>query len=550
MARRLALCLAVTLGLWAAQASEARADAPSQAVSWAQQYLGQDYDNGLCLQFVSAAYASAGVEIGSASTAAAYWQQNPEHYVEHPGDTSPTVGALVFWGATTTNSAGHVGIFVGSVPGVGSNEVISTSSWPEPTSDPDVHYFSLSGRNAAGYPYDGWLAPAGSGSSTRFADGSFVQVSGSNAIYEIAGGAPLYVSSWANVGGSQPYSVISQAQFNALNSVPANGTFLRYEGSGQIWEIAGGAPLYVSNCQNLNGCPGAVNADIWDIANAGNPQSHLNATPSDGTFLRDPATGNIWVVAGGAPLYVSSCQNLNGCPGEVNIDPAAVSNLDHLNPVPANGTFLRDPATGNIWVVAGGAPLYVSSCQNLNGCPGEVNIDPAAVSNLDHLNASPTNGTIVEGVPSDSYWIFQGGLRSPASAASNATQVDDFGLDGFPTPTTPTSPAGGTTTSGTPTPTSAAGGTTTSGTPSSPTAPTATTHVTGSANPAPQRCVVPRLNHLTLHAAKRRLTSHGCRLGHVHTRHTTHLGAARVLQQTTPFGRIRRAGYRVTLTLD
>jgi hypothetical protein len=495
MARRLALCLAVTLGLWAAQASEARADAPSQAVSWAQQYLGQDYDNGLCLQFVSAAYASAGVEIGSASTAAAYWQQNPEHYVEHPGDTSPTVGALVFWGATTTNSAGHVGIFVGSVPGVGSNEVISTSSWPEPTSDPDVHYFSLSGRNAAGYPYDGWLAPAGSGSSTRFADGSFVQVSGSNAIYEIAGGAPLYVSSWANVGGSQPYSVISQAQFNALNSVPANGTFLRYEGSGQIWEIAGGAPLYVSNCQNLNGCPGAVNADIWDIANAGNPQSHLNATPSDGTFL-------------------------------------------------------RDPATGNIWVVAGGAPLYVSSCQNLNGCPGEVNIDPAAVSNLDHLNASPTNGTIVEGVPSDSYWIFQGGLRSPASAASNATQVDDFGLDGFPTPTTPTSPAGGTTTSGTPTPTSAAGGTTTSGTPSSPTAPTATTHVTGSANPAPQRCVVPRLNHLTLHAAKRRLTSHGCRLGHVHTRHTTHLGAARVLQQTTPFGRIRRAGYRVTLTLD
>ena len=145
-------------------------------------------------------------------------------------------------------------------------------------------------------------------------NGSFVQVAGSPQIYEIAGGAPLYVSSWGDVGGSHPYSVISQQEFDGLNAVPSNGTFIRDAGSGGIWEVAGGAPLYVSSCANLGGCAGAVNVDLWDVQNAGNPMAHLNQVPSNGTFLRDPAGYTIWEVAGGAPLVVSSCANLGGCP--------------------------------------------------------------------------------------------------------------------------------------------------------------------------------------------------------------------------------------------
>jgi hypothetical protein len=39
----------------------------------------------------------------------------------------------------------------------GNNTVISTSSWPE--SGDQVHEWSFSDRNAAGYPYLGWMLP-------------------------------------------------------------------------------------------------------------------------------------------------------------------------------------------------------------------------------------------------------------------------------------------------------------------------------------------------------------------------------------------------------
>jgi hypothetical protein len=123
----------------------------STAIAWARQHLGQDYDSGYCLLFVYQAYQADGIDIGSAPTAVAYWSSDPRGYTRHPGDHNPAVGGLVFWGATSANPAGHVGIYEGD------NTVISTSSWPE--SGDQVHEWSFSGRNAAGYPYLGWMLP-------------------------------------------------------------------------------------------------------------------------------------------------------------------------------------------------------------------------------------------------------------------------------------------------------------------------------------------------------------------------------------------------------
>ena len=579
----------------------AQADAGQTAIAWAQVYLGTSYDDGYCLEFVASAYSAAGVSIGGADTAADYWDNNPEGFTEHPGDTSPPVGALVFWGPDDvdgySNPAGHVGIYVGAVSGVGSDEVISTWSWPEPSSQPDVHYFSLSGRNNAGYPYLGWMAPAGSAGAGPPANGSFVQVSGSSAIYEIAGGAPLYVSSWSAVGGSQPYTVISQQQFNALNEVPSNGTLIRDAATGAIWIVAGGAPLYVSSCSAIDTCSGVINIDPWDVQNVGNPAAHLNAVPANGTLIRDKTSGAIWIVAGGAPLYVSSCSAIDTCSGAVDVDPYAVTNFDHLNAVPSNGTLIRDKTSGAIWIVAGGAPLYVSSCsaidtctgvvdvdpyavshldhlnsvpangtyirdkttgqiwriaggapfaistcQYLNGCPGPVDVDPYAVTHLDHLSATPVNGTIVEGVPSDIYWSFSGGLRSAASPNSSATAVDDAGLDAFPEPTVPAPepPAGssgtapGAASSSSPGVTSSGGGTA---------APNGGSAVAAS-------CVVPRLEHLTLTQARRALSRGRCELGTMHRpRHVRSGAVLRVVSQSLRPGTKHQANYRVSVTL-
>lgn len=123
------------------------------AINYARGYLGSNERSGECLGFTMDAYGAAGVDIGGASSAAAYWDQNPKGYAKHT-DASPAVGALVFWGATGSNPYGHVGIYEGN------DTVISTNSWPNSAATGPVHEFSLSGRNAAGYPYLGWISPA------------------------------------------------------------------------------------------------------------------------------------------------------------------------------------------------------------------------------------------------------------------------------------------------------------------------------------------------------------------------------------------------------
>jgi len=42
----------------------------------------------------------------------------------------------------------------------------------------------------------------------------------------------------------------------------------------------------------------------------------------------------------------------------------------------------------------------------------------------------PANGTLVEGLPSGTYWSFDNGQREPAAPNSSAIAIDDRGLDG------------------------------------------------------------------------------------------------------------------------
>lgn len=130
------------------------ADPAESAIAWAEKHVGQVYDFDLCQQFVHDAYYQVGVDIGSAGSAAGYWAAHPT--AQHPGDTNPPRGALVYWGATKANPDGHVGISLGG------GQVISTYSYPQTTTNPDaVHTFSIEARNAANYPYLGWISPPG-----------------------------------------------------------------------------------------------------------------------------------------------------------------------------------------------------------------------------------------------------------------------------------------------------------------------------------------------------------------------------------------------------
>ena len=291
---------------------------------------------------------------------------------------------------------------------------------------------------------------AASAAKTVIPDGTFVQVSSTADVYEIAGDAPLLVSDWAAVGGVQPVMPITQAQFDGLNPVPANGTFLTPE-SGTVYRVAGGAPLFVSGWAGFGGAQPAVLVDQWDIDNVGNPLAHLNQFPANGTFLQT-TTGGIYRVAGGAPLGVSSWARLGGIKPAVVVDEW---DIDHI-------------------------------------------VDPPA-----HLDVTPADGTLVEGLPSHTYWEFLGGRRKPVAASAAAVAVDDLALLPFP------------------------------------------------ALPPPVvKCMVPGLAHMSIQQADTALAQAHCRLGRVSApRRVKPRHVLRVVKQSARALTAHAAGYAVAVTV-
>jgi glycoside hydrolase-like protein len=217
---------------------------------------------------------------------------------------------------------------------------------------------------------------AGAASGTVvFPNGSFVQVSGTTNYWEIAGGAPLYVNDWTDVGGAQPYTVITQQQFDALSPVPADGTIFQTD-TGAVYVVAGGAPMYVSSTSVFNPPPVPFLVDQWNIDNVGNPLSHLNPYPTSGTFLTT-TTGLSYRIAGGAPIAVTNWSIYGGVQSSVAIDPWDIANI--YNP-------------------------------------------------LARLVYRPNVGTIVESLPSGAYWEFGPKNRYLIPPHPGVVRVDDRGL--------------------------------------------------------------------------------------------------------------------------
>jgi surface antigen len=345
--------------------------------------------------------------------------------------------------------------------------------------------------------------------SGTVADGTFVQVSGHPEIYRIAGGAPLYVSSWAAFGGPQPYTVISQSQFNSLRQYPADGTFVSSRPDGYVFRFAGGAPLYVSNWDRVGGSHPTIAVDLAALQNGDGPSpwNHVHRYPADGTFVSTNPGGYVFRFAGGAPLYVSTWNHVGGAQPTTAVDLAAIDNADgpvpwnHVHRYPANGTFVSTNPGGYVYRFAGGAPLYVStwtafggaqpttvvdeaaidhagtltdpwnhvriypvngtflrgqdgtisrvaggaalhitSCTppDIDSCGGYIEIDEAAVTKAggsapwNHLRARPADSTVIETVPSGSYFSYKSGLCSRTRASSAAVAVNDNSVDCTP----------------------------------------------------------------------------------------------------------------------
>ena len=286
-------------------------------------------------------------------------------------------------------------------------------------------------------------------SRTALVDGDFICDSSRRYVYRLAGGAPIYVSSWNVFGGAHPCRPMSPTEIGRLRVYPAEGTFLRDPISGAVYRVAGGAPVYVSTWGAFGGSHRTIDIDPAAVrrAGSGGVYNHLRYLPADGTFLRGTRTGAVFRVAGGAPVYVSSWGAFGRAQPTIDVDLAALDRAgsggvyNHLRYRPADGTFLRLPTTGSVFRVAGGAPLYVTAWTVFGGTKPTVGVDPAAVnraSNVhyyDHLLYYPQNGTFVRGQPGNAVYRISSGKPTyvPSWAAYGgpqpATQITQTTID-------------------------------------------------------------------------------------------------------------------------
>jgi hypothetical protein len=129
------------------------------------------------------------------------------------------------------------------------------------------------------------------------AEGAFVQVAGRGELYRIAGGAPIYVSTWESVGGVvQPVQTLSQTQFDSLPDRPEDGTFLQSGATGLIWRMVKGVATFVPSWAPYGGPKPTIVVDqaaldnagtggVWNLLTSAKPAPRMTGPTTLGTVL-------------------------------------------------------------------------------------------------------------------------------------------------------------------------------------------------------------------------------------------------------------------------
>ncbi len=264
-----------------------------------------------------------------------------------------------------------------------------------------------------------------------------------------------------------------------------------------------------------------IDSDYLDGATADTGGASPSVIP-DGTFVQLIGSSEVFRIAGGAPLLVNDWSQFGG---PQPVQQITQIQFDLLRSFPVDGTFLSTSPTGPTYRVAGGAPISVSTWDIYGGPQPNIQIDPWDIQNtaspFAHLRSAPLDCTVVEGLPSGSYWQFAGGQRTAAPATPGAVGVDDAGLAAFPVAAQSGGVGGG---------------------------------VPSCAPPQPRKvtpkCVAPRLKHLGLIHARAALRKANCRLGKVRRpRHWPRRHLLRVFGQSAAPGSSHPQGYRINVRL-
>jgi surface antigen len=295
-------------------------------------------------------------------------------------DKTPKVGSIAQWnyGSSYAPSAGHVGYV---------EEVTST-------------YIAISDSAWSGYS-SRWRVPVGDrnwpSNFIHFKDqayipppsGTYLRVRETNEVYRLVGKAPVFVQTWTGLGGYQPTHLVAGSTLTSLPQRPAEGTFIRGAQRGEVYRIAGGAPVLVTSWTVFGGPRPAMNVDInaIDRAGTGGRWNHLNAVPANGTIIKTVQRGEPYRISGGAPVAISSWSNIGGYRKPVYVDQLAVdkagtaTKFNHLRFRPKDGTILRAlPGTASYKVTAG-VPIRTTTTT------GAVGVDQVAIAKAGDTSA-------------------------------------------------------------------------------------------------------------------------------------------------------------------
>jgi surface antigen len=292
-------------------------------------------------------------------------------------DKTPKVGSIAQWnyGSAYAPSQGHVGYV---------EEVTSS-------------YIAISDSAWSGYS-SRWRIPIGDrnwpSNFIHFKDqaylpppsGTYLRVRETGEVYRLVGKAPVFVSTWTGLGGMQPTHLVAGTTLATLPQRPAEGTFIRGVQRGEVYRIAGGAPVIVTSWTVFGGPRPTMNVDInaIDLAGTGGRWNHLNAMPADGTFIKTGQRQEVYRMSGGAPVAVSSWANVGGYRTPVYVDQPAVDRagsggrFNHLRFRPKDGSLITAmPGTVSYKVVAG-VPVRTST--TTTGTTAAVGVDEVAVA--------------------------------------------------------------------------------------------------------------------------------------------------------------------------
>lgn len=213
-------------------------------------------------------------------------------------DRTPATGSIAQWnyGSHYAPGDGHVG-YVEEV--TSSYIVVSDSAWSGYSSRMTIP------RGDANWPSN----------FLHFKDqpyqppksGSFVKVRENGQVFRLVGRTPVYVSTWSAFGGSKATIAVSASALSTLPATVPNGTFVKGAQRGEIYKVVGGAPVYISAWANIGGSRAYTVVDqvAIDRAGSGGAYNRLRAVPADATMLTT-TTGRKYRVKAGVAYYSTS----------------------------------------------------------------------------------------------------------------------------------------------------------------------------------------------------------------------------------------------------